>query len=106
MLGSCTSAEATWLNAPAVLSWLRLIDTVFTVQSGQYLANSAPAADSIPGTGNNPFRPTINTFAVPCESLMIQSASAAPAVEIGAFTTAVIPAAHPAQAGGPGIVTS
>src|SRR5580693_7259701 len=106
MPGSWTRAEETWVKAPAVLSWLMLIAVVVTLQPGQYWLNWACAAATMPGTGSRPFRLTIRTFALPCESLMIQSASAAPAIEIGALTTAVTPAAQPAQAGGSGIETS
>ena len=106
MPGFCTSAEDTCPNAPAVPSWLKLIATVVTLHPGQYCLNCACAAATIPGTGSSPFRLTISTFALPPELAMIQSASAPPATEIGAFTIAVTPAAQPAQAGGCGLVPS
>src|SRR5881227_3988801 len=116
------SIESSWSmiqltpGSPLTLAWMSEaslvlaksasgMSTNLTLHFGQYCANSALIAASMPGVGMTP--PTLGTSALtsPFDRRMTQSARSAAAVLNGAVSSAVTPAAQPSQAGG-GVVES
>src|ERR671921_1742233 len=101
MEGSLLSAAWTSLWVLVFHSLTGMLATV-TLQSGQLVSNSFLTVSTVPGLGRMSAPPITRVFALPLESLMIQSAAALPATLKGAVTRAVTPAAQPSQSGGLG----
>src|SRR5574341_9478 len=101
MLGSLFSAAWTSLCVLVFHSLTGLLITVY-LQPGQFRSNSFLMVSTVPGLGRMSAPPISRVFALPPESLMIQSAAAVPATLKGAVTRAVTPAAQPSHAGGVG----